>query len=161
VFRVPCRRAIYAETYEKAKSNNLKLTGKSVPVFAWGIVPKIREVDTLLLSDPTARAIIKEVHPELCFWALAGGRPMQYNKKTKEGYNERLQVLRLYHPQTDAIVSHALENYRRKEVKEDDILDALVTAITAFGGLNSIPDPPELDDRGLPMQMVYRSFSGG
>jgi predicted RNase H-like nuclease len=85
---------------------------------------------------------------------------MQYKKDTREGYDERLQVLGLY-PQTNAIVSDAREKYRRKEVKEDDILDALAAAITALSGLdglNSLPDTPEFDDRGLPMQMLYRPF---
>jgi myo-inositol-1(or 4)-monophosphatase len=160
VFRVPCRQAIYAATDEEAKSVNKRLTGKSLPVQTLGIIPKIREVDKLLLSDGVAKASIKEVHPELCFWSLAG-RPMQYKKDTREGYDERLQVLELY-PQTNAIVSYALSNYRRKDMAKDDILDALAAAVTAFKGLGdliSLPDPPEFDDRGLPMQMLYRPRS--
>jgi predicted RNase H-like nuclease len=44
-------------------------------------------------------------------------------------------------------------------VGKDDILDALVAAITALAGLNalvSVPDPSESDECGLPMQMLYR-----
>jgi predicted RNase H-like nuclease len=157
VFRVPCRQAIYAATDAEAKSINKRLTGKSLPVQTLSIIPKILEVDKFLLSDATAKISIKEVHPELCFWSLAG-RPMQYKKDTKEGYDERLQVLRFY-PKVNAIISNAREKYRRKEVKEDDILDALVAVITALAGLNaliSVPDPPEPDECGLPMQMLYR-----
>ncbi len=41
--------------------------------------------------------------------------------------------------------------------KRDDLLDALVTAVTAELCLEHgpIPPPPETDARGLPMEMVY------
>jgi predicted RNase H-like nuclease len=157
VFRVPCRQAIYAATDEEAKSVNNRLTGKSLPVQTLAIISKIREVDKLLLSDAVAKASIKEIHPEICFWALAG-RPMQYNKKREDGFNERLKILESYHPDPAPIVSHALSNYRRRDVAKDDILDALAAAITALAGLNnlvSLPDLPEFDARGLPMQMFF------
>lgn len=159
VFRAPCRQAIYATSYEAAKSINKELTGRSLPKQTWCIIPKIREVDELLETHRPARAIIKEVHPELCFWAL-NGKPMQHNKKRAEGFNERLQVLKSYHPDIVAIVSDNLNNYQRQDVAKDDILDALAAAVTAFVGRNaliSLPEPPEFDDRGLPMQMLYRS----
>ena len=52
--------------------------------------------------------------------------------------------------------------YNRKEIAKDDVLDALSTAITArFGknNLDSIPKKPELDSRGLPMEMAYKEIS--
>jgi predicted RNase H-like nuclease len=104
----------------------------------------------------TGKGKIKEIHPEICFWALAG-EPLEYSKKTKEGFEERLNILRRCNNKTDEIVTYALENYRRREVSKDDILDALAAAITALGPLKSLPDRPEFDDRGLPMQMLYRS----
>jgi predicted RNase H-like nuclease len=158
VFRAPCRQACYAVTHEEAKAINKKLTGRSLPVQTWNIVSKIREVDEHLKNNQTARASIREVHPELCFWALAGGRPMSHKKDTPLGFCERLQVLQSKHPETGAITSHALHSHRRKDVAKDDILDALAAAITALVGLNnlvSLPDPPEFDARGLPMQMFY------
>ncbi len=157
VFRAPCRQSINATNDEERKSKNKLVTGKSLSVQTLGIIPKFREVDKLLLCDPIAKEYIKEVHPEICFWALAG-RSMQYKKKIKEGYDERIQVLALY-SQTNEIISYAEKNYLRKDVKKDDILDALVAAITALGPLKSLPDSPERDDRGLPMQMLYRSSS--
>jgi predicted RNase H-like nuclease len=158
VFRTPCRRAIHAVTHDEAKAINKQLTGKSLPVQTLGITPKILELDSLFLCDASARACIKEIHPEICFWALAG-RPMQHNKKKAGGFAERIKVLQSYHSVTEEIVQHSLQNYRRREVAKDDILDALAAAITALAGLNalvSVPDPPEFDNRGLPMQMLYR-----
>lgn len=163
VFPVPCRQAIYAMTYAEASATNAQITGRRLSRQTWGITPKISEVDFLLSHHETARAGVKEVHPEVCFWAFAG-RPMQHNKRCPAGFTERLQVLQSKHPDTDAIVSHALHNYRRKDVAKDDILDALAAAVTAFAGLKnlvSISNPPEFDDRGLPMQMLYRPLNAG
>jgi len=158
VFRVPCRKAVYAAIYEEASATNAQITERRLSRQTWGICPKIRQVDSLLLTDASARARLKEIHPEVCFWALAG-RPMQHNKKRAEGFAERIEVLQSYHCATEEIVQHARKNYRGKGIKKDDILDALVAAITALAGLNgliSVPDPPESDECGLPMQMLYR-----
>jgi len=43
-------------------------------------------------------------------------------------------------------------------LQRDDILDALVTAVTAVGGsksLASIPESGEIDTRGISMEMVF------
>jgi predicted RNase H-like nuclease len=158
VFRVPCRQAVYAATYEEASAINFRITERRLSRQTWGICPKIRQVDSLLLTDASARARLKEVHPEVCYWALAGS-PMQHNKKRAEGFAERIKVLQSYHSATEEIVQHSLQNYRRQEVGKDDILDALVAAITALAGMKalvSVPVPPESDECGLPMQMLYR-----
>lgn len=159
VFRVPCRQAVYAATYEEASQINERLTGTRLSPMTWGIVPKIREVDKFFAKNRFALSSVKEIHPELCFWALAG-RPMQHNKKRAEGFAERIKVFQSYHSATEEIIQHSLQNYRRQEVAKDDILDALVAAITALPGLNalvSVPDPPESDECGLTMQMLYRA----
>ena len=156
VFRVPCREAVYADT-TKASDINKSRTGRKLSRQALGIIPKIREVDQFLTVHTNARSFIKEVHPELCFWALNGGRPMRYRKKEKGGLLERRQVLRRVYPFTDVLVKLALEENRRKAT-EDDILDALVAAVTASKsvyGLSFVPDSPEIDSTGLPMQMAY------
>jgi predicted RNase H-like nuclease len=158
VFRVPCRKAVYAATYYEANEINERRTGTRISPMTWGIIPKIREMDKFIERNRSALSCVKEIHPELCFWAFAGN-PMQHNKKHAEGFKERFQVLKSCHPDTAAIVSYALSNYRRRDVAKDDILDALVAAITAFtgpGALSCLPNPPEFDDRGLPMQMIYR-----
>jgi predicted RNase H-like nuclease len=86
--------------------------------------------------------------------------PMHYNKKRAEGFAERIKVLQSYHSASEEIVQYSLQNYRRQQVAKDDILDALVAAITALAGLTalvSVPVPPETDECGLPMQMLYRA----
>ena len=120
-------------------------------------------MDCLLSEDASARGRIREIHPELCFWGLAG-RPMQHSKKRSEGLSERTQLLRSIYPQTANIIAHALSTYRRKDVARDDILDALAAAVTGLMGehnLASIPQEPEFDERGLRMEMVYCPYTVG
>jgi predicted RNase H-like nuclease len=68
-----------------------------------------------------------EVHPEVCFWALAGERPMAHRKKTEAGVNERLSLLRSSFPD----IEHHLKN-QPSGVGKDDLLDAAVAAWTAL-----------------------------
>ena len=86
VFRVPCRPAVYASSYDQAIARNEKLTGTRIFRATWNIVGKIREVDEFLSSNPEARNSVREIHPELCFWSLNGCRPLQYPKRTEEGF---------------------------------------------------------------------------
>lgn len=157
VFPAPCRPAIYAKSYGEACNINERMTGKRLSLETWNIIPKIREVDCLLSNDDAAKLRIREIHPELCFWALAG-HPMKYSKKQREGLLERIQVLSSIYPQTPDIINDALSTYRRKEVSRDDILDALSAVVIARMGeekLVSIPQISEFDARGLRMEMVY------
>ncbi|MEQ9563370.1 MAG: hypothetical protein RLN69_12685, partial [Woeseiaceae bacterium] len=45
----------------------------------------------------------------------------------------------------------------RKDLAKDDILDALVGAVTAsfYPSLEVLPHDPVKDDEGVPMEMVY------
>lgn len=163
VFPAPCRAAIYASSYLEACDINQRLTGKRLSVENWNIIPKIREMDCLLSDDTSARGRIREIHPELCFWGLAG-RPMQHAKKRSEGLSERTQLLQSICPQTADIIDRALSTYRRKDVARDDILDALAAAVTGLmggGNLVSIPQEPEFDERGLRMEMMYCPYTVG
>jgi len=160
VFPVPCRDVIYADV-EEASTTNEKITGKKLSKQSLGIIHKIKQVDQLLLSDKNARSRIRETHPELCFRALNGGEPMKYSKKKREGFSERMEVLLSVYPHTKGLVYYAERNYARKKLARDDILDALVAAITASKerqGLSFLPEKATFDSKGLPMQMAYYSI---
>jgi len=161
VFPAPCRAAIYAKSYKKASEINKEMTGRKLSLQTWNIIPKIREVDILLSTNKSARLQIREIHPEICFWALAGGHPMKHSKKTREGLLERTQILQSIYPWTEEIIKHALSTYKRKDVKQDDILDALSAAVTAIVGIHrliSILEESEFDSQGLRMEIVYRPY---
>ncbi len=183
IFPVPCREAVYAETYEQACEVNERFTGKRISKQAWNILPKIRDVDGFLINiinspgsgrkagGAAIRDLIWEVGPEICFQAFAGW-PMNYSKKKEEGFLERKEVLKKIEPLADEtfvgeafvdeLIETALSRYRRKDVARDDILDALVAAFTAkIGqgyGFEYVPVEPEKDAEGIRIQLVYCNY---
>ncbi len=158
VFPAPIRAMLSEKTHAAASQKNRCLTGKGLSIQTFCIIPRIREVDELLASDRHAQKIVREVHPEVCFWGLAGGNPMPHSKKTKAGSAERMRLLKEALPMAAAVADESLKHYLRKDVARDDIADALVAVVTACAPPESIctlPTTPERDSRGLPMEMVY------
>ena len=163
MFPVPARKTLNAKSYDEAKRTNKKVTGKKITRQTYAIMPKIKEVDKLLRGCAKARRIVREVHPEVCFWALAGGEPMEYSKKKSKGQKERRAVLKCHlAPARMRFVDWVLNAGRPPGVQPDDILDAMVAAITASGApgtsaaLQTLPEQPPRDRYGLPMEIVYR-----
>jgi predicted RNase H-like nuclease len=156
VFPTPCRQALSAGSYEDALSINRRILGRGLTKQSWAIVPKIREVDELLANNKVARHSIRETHPEVCFWGLAGG-PMEHPKKTREGFLERMRILKLVDPRAEQMIAVAFLTHGGFEAARDDVVDAFVAAICARAApnLKTLPETPEDDLRGLPMEMVY------
>ena len=158
VFPVPCREALHANTYKQACRINRQKLGVQLSIQTWNISDKILEVDRLMRPGKNARRRIRESHPELCFWALAGGHPMAYSKKTSQGFSERYSLLKNTYPHTSAIVRQSLDQFLRKDLARDDILDAIVLAVSAWlspKAMKTIPPIPPKDKMGLPMEIVY------
>lgn len=164
VFPVPCRKALYVDNYKKASAINKKLTGKSFSKQSWMISPKIREVDTFLLSNPDAKGKMREIHPEVLFWALNGGRAMEHNKHTEAGFAERVAVIEKHNSDYADILKGVkridlnITLASRLKYSRDDIVDAFAAALTArlsAGNLKSFPALPPRDSEGLSMEMVY------
>lgn len=158
VFPVPCRSVMDVDSYKNACLLNRQLSGRAISKQVWQIAPKILEIDEFIRCSRRSleHLAIRETHPEICFRALAG-HPMQYGKKTKAGFKERLRVLRMVFSNTDDIINEAKMRYRRKDVATDDILDALAIAVIARMGVKklvSIPENPEYDSYGLRMEIV-------
>ncbi len=155
VFAVPVRAAVYASAFAEANSINRSITGRGISKQVWNITPKIREVDALLRTDIHARQKFREGHPEVAFWGLTGHH-MRHPKRGNAGYNERMAVLEHFVADAKTLVSDALKQFPRLTVSRDDIVDALVLAVTAqLGHFHAIPERPEIDARGLPMQITY------
>ncbi|MDI3517489.1 MAG: hypothetical protein PWP09_1555 [Thermotogota bacterium] len=146
VFSVPCRDAVYQNTYEKALETNRRYQKKGFSIQFWNIVEKVREVDRFLRQKPTLTAFIRESHPELCFMSFAG-RPLG-SKHKREGIAERLKILSAYLENMDVI------KQCRRDVPIDDVLDALILAISLQFPLKTIPETPPKDRFGLPMEIV-------
>ena len=158
VFSPPCREALAAATYEEACRINQMVCGRKISIQTWHIMPKIKAVDDFLKAIPEAQGILRETHPEICFRALAGGVPMTHSKKSAEGRKERLRLLQQAYPHARTLYAAARDRFPRQDVARDDIIDALVNAVTATHLATAgatLPDYPPLDRRGLPMEMVY------
>ncbi len=129
--------------------------GRGLSKQAWHIVPRIRDLDAALRARPADAARVAEAHPELAFAALAGA-PCAYPKRVAEGYAERRALL------DGPLQGMALDMWRarwlRRDVADDDVLDALVlltvAARMATGEARSLPPQPPCDACGLPMRMV-------
>jgi predicted RNase H-like nuclease len=151
VFPAPCRAAVQAATYEEASAINRQKTRRGLSQQAWGISPKIRQVDDAIRPDCQQWAF--EVHPEVCFWTLNQRRPMTHNKKTKDGAAERIVALRPIFPEIERHLAK-----RPPRVGTDDLLDAAAAAWTALRwhqGEAACVCPPECDEKELAITIWY------
>lgn len=156
IFPVPCRAALSAPDYASACAVNVGVLGVKLSRQSWNILPKIRELDDWLQASGERHWV--EAHPELAFWALNGGEAMAHGKKTAAGLRERLHVLDRCWPGASALYAEARAAYPKTPLADDDIADALALAVTASlagGDLRRVPQTPEFDATGLPMQIVF------
>jgi predicted RNase H-like nuclease len=142
-----------AGSWEEACTIRLGIEGKKMSKQAWGIVPKVREVDTLLCKDAELAARVFELHPEVSFAAWAG-KPMRHLKKKATGRLDRRKLILAEWP--DAITScQAMLAGERYEV--DDLYDAFAALWTArrisARKARAIPSIPPRDANGLPMKI--------
>lgn len=158
VFPTPARCCLPAwkrEDYERACRLSLKASGKSLSRQSHGIFRKIREVDELIDANLQRRAV-RETHPEVTFATLAAG-PLQYSKKTPEGWQERLSIL------AERGIWLNLDAERgclgRSRVARDDLIDAAACLLIAqrviTGCAMFLPaGTVQRDARGLRMEIV-------
>ncbi|MEB3171133.1 MAG: DUF429 domain-containing protein [Synechococcaceae cyanobacterium] len=161
VFPAPPRAVLEALDHGDACRRARALDGRGVSVQTWNIVPKVRQVDALLRQQPALVSRIREVHPELAFLAWNGGQPLAHGKRCREGRAERLALCEQEFPGAWAAIR---EQFPRRAVADDDILDALALLRSAArlwrGEATVLPalEPggdPELDGWGLPMAIAY------
>ena len=156
VFPAPCRQALNAGSYQKAVEKNRKVLGRGLSRQTWNIMSKIREVDDSIRRSQRLRKILKEAHPELLFRGLAGG-PMSHNKQTREGFTERMTILKIFDTEAETLISSAFLAHGGFDAGRDDIVDAFILAHGARQPTKrrTGPEQPPTDPKGLPMQMVY------
>lgn len=158
VFSPPIRPALHAPSYVEANMQSFEYTEKKLTIQAWNITPKIRVLDQFFAENPELKDNILESHPELLFMNLNGG--MIYQKKnTKKGLRHRLDLVKEHESIAADYFREIKEEYRRNEVEEDDIVDALVLALAAKHsvqkGFKTIPETPPTDSKGLKMAIHY------
>jgi predicted RNase H-like nuclease len=143
VFMTPVRGTLEFADHGSASAHNRERVGEGISIQAFGILPKVREVDLWL---PSAPCRVVEVHPEVSF-AMLNGAPLDVRKHTWTGARLRhgllgeagIEIGEIGDPGTKAGV--------------DDVLDAAVAAWTARrvheGTASSIPPDSEVFSDGV------------
>jgi predicted RNase H-like nuclease len=138
VFITPVRGTLEFRDHGSASQHNREQVGEGMSIQAFGILPKVREVELWL---PSAPCHVVEVHPEVSFAALHGD-PLEVRKSTWTGAWQRYRLL------ADAGIR--LDDIGDPGTKAgvDDVLDAAVAAWTARrvsqGTASSVPGEAEV-----------------
>lgn len=169
VFLTPIREAVYEDNVEDAKEVQTDAIGYSISNQAWAIVPRIREVDTFLQETEQARDTVREGHPEISFNKLNNHEDVG-TKSDEEGIDTRKKVmcdkLGIEENECNQTVHTLTEPTYARRGAEDDVLDAIVLAVTARhvgeGNYSILPEEsdgdkehPPTDEKGIPMEIVY------
>ncbi|NIT62214.1 MAG: DUF429 domain-containing protein [Aliifodinibius sp.] len=159
VFNPPIRPALYAPTYAEASMTSYEITGKKISTQAWNITPNIKTVDQFLQNNEELQEKVFESHPELLFRILNGNNSILQKKATKKGLRHRLKLLKDRSKYADDFFRDIKEEYRRNQVDEDDIVDAMSLAWFALQStekeMKTLPEDPPTDSTGLPMAIHY------
>jgi len=158
VFSPPIRPALEAPSYVEANMISYEWTEKKLSLQSWNITPKIKVLDELLKANPEFKEKVLESHPELLFQKLNGGMIFQ-KKNLKKGIRHRLELIKEEESIADDFFRDIKEEWRRSEVGEDDIVDAMALAYYAkkseVKGIKTIPAVVNFDSEGLPKAIHY------
>lgn len=174
VFPAPIRPALRARTWEQACAIRERVDRKRYQIQAFGLFPKVREVDTLLRAEPRYQGQVYEAHPEVTFAAMNDGLGMAHSKKRSAGRKERLAVIeRCLGPEAVALYEDACgkrrsangsgnqkgSDFSPQDVGRDDLIDALALVWAArriaTGQHRMLPESEERDPMGLRMNICY------
>lgn len=156
IFSPPCREAIYAHNYKDALNINKGICGKGISIQAYNISQKIKEIDEWTDTKPEAIKIF-EAHPELCFKTLNLNQDLEFSKHVKAGIAERLNILLQTDDSLKVIYEDLLKEYKRSQLKRDDILDAMALYLINLNSpdLKYFEDENNLDASGKAVRIVY------
>lgn len=158
VFSPPIRPALDAPSYVEANMISYEFNEKKLSLQSWNITPKIKTVDDLLTEHDGLHEKVLESHPEHLFQRLNGGVIFQ-KKNLKKGIKHRLGLIKEEEPIADDFFRDIKEEYRRVDVSEDDIVDAMVLALYAKWSkekpMKTIPPDVEKDAKGFPKAYYF------
>jgi predicted RNase H-like nuclease len=141
-------------THVEASDLHHLADGRRLSRQAFGILPKIQEVDALLSKRPALQDVVREIHPELSFAVWNAGEPMKNRKSRAAGRAEREALIEAHWPGERASL---VEQLRGSPYKPDDLNDALAALWTAeriqSGAAHLVPAEPPRDRVGLKMEM--------
>ena len=155
VFPIPSREAVYAVGEENQKLANIRTLGKSLAKQSIAIILKIKELDIFLNDHPEYKNKILESHPEVDF-ARLNGAVLMSRKKEEPGPSQRIDVLSEFLDKKELFGMY--DKAKELHCNQDDLIDAICLAVTgalyAHGEYETIPAEPEVDEKGLLMQLI-------
>ncbi len=158
IFSPACREAIYASDYDKARTINKTILGKSISIQSYNISKKIKEVDQFMTIKSNDLELY-ESHPEICFKHLNNSEVIQTKKSTKDGFEERFLLLTHQHPQLESVYKNITKSFPKSKVKPDDILDAMVLCVcnlnTSTNPMHCLEDKNHTDALGIRIKIAY------
>ena len=153
VFPAPVRAALGAVDYREACDLSFAASGRKLSKQAYNLLPKIRQLDQLLLADPGRSDRVHEVHPELAFGQWNGGEPMVHGKKTAAGAAQRQALVEAQFP---GLALKIRTGVAKAKLADDDILDAIACLWSArrLFRQGALVLGGERDGCGLPMRIT-------
>ncbi|WIU40064.1 DUF429 domain-containing protein [Methylorubrum extorquens] len=153
VFSAVGRAALRAGSRADADAISRAAGGLGIGAQAWGLAEKLKEADAVM--TPEHQRLVREVHPEVSFWAMNGRAPLPAGKKTLEGMLGRMDALEAEgFPST--FVRQLPAGLR---VGRDDFLDACAALWTArrieAGQAERFPAAIDPDARGVDQAIWY------
>lgn len=142
VFMLPGRYLLAARDHTEARRSvdehrAEEPATKGIGARAWGIVPKIREVDELLQAEPEYQEWLQEVHPELCFLVWSGR--LLRGKQSAAGQVERFKLVREQFPDVERKILEDLSSIGKVDLT--DVLDAYAAL---WAALRRVKDEHEI-----------------
>ena len=156
IFSPPCREAIFADNYKEALRINKSICGKGISIQAYNISQKTKEIDLWIDQKPESIKIL-EAHPELCFKTLNENQDLELSKHDKAGIEERKSILFDRDKNLKSIYEDLMNEYKRSQVKPDDILDAMALYLINLDSLTLkyFEDDNNVDETGKWVRIVY------
>lgn len=147
VFSAVGRHALQATSRPDADLMSREAGGIGVGAQAWGLSAKLKEADAAMA--PERQAVVREVHPEVSFWAMNGRSPLPFGKKSLDGSMARVRLL-----EAQGFPSAFVQRLPTGlKVGRDDFLDACAAIWTArrvaAGEAARLPAATDFDARGL------------
>jgi predicted RNase H-like nuclease len=159
VQNAPIRPALYAPSRLAASAVTHAAVNRQVGSNEWALYPKIINLD--LAITPLHQRWCFEIHPEVSFCGWNNGVPIQDEKDSDAGRQAREALIDAAWPNArpDLLASLQQQGMSRDHYALDDLNDAFAALWTArkilLGQAQRIPNVPEIDARGLRMEMWY------
>jgi len=97
----------------------------------------------------------------VAFWSLNHEQTLSNSKKDDNGIKERLNILKQHQKNAEEIYKDGRQKFSRKDLANDDIVDAICMAVIAYYKSNNLvktlPEAESKNQHGIDMKIYYYS----